>query len=153
MWTHLKLINMKIRLFFLSLFFCLSLSAKPAETVFPDVMVEVQGKSFALEYANTFELRSQGLMFRKSMCGDCGMIFNFNQSKTAGMWMRNTFIPLDVAFIRKDGTITDIKAMQPHDETTTASSEKVLYAWEMNQGWFKQNGISVGDKVSIKEIE
>lgn len=144
---------MKIPAFLLSLLVCLSLSALALESAFPSVKVEVQGKSLSLEYANTFELRSQGLMNRKSMCTDCGMIFNFKQSKTAGMWMRNTFIPLDVAFIRQDGVITDIKAMQPHDESTITSSEKVYYAWEMNQGWFKQNGISVGDKVSIKEIQ
>lgn len=144
---------MKIRLFLLSLVFCCSLTAQSIDPVFPHIIVEVQGKSLGLEYANSFELRSQGLMYRKSMCSDCGMLFNFNQIKTAGMWMRNTFIPLDVAFIRKDGTITDIKAMTPHDETTTSSSEKVLYAWEMNQGWFKRNNIAVGDKVSIKETE
>lgn len=142
---------MKIHLFILSLLFCLSLNAKEPASSFPDISVQIQGKVLVLEYANTFELRSQGLMFRKSMCNDCGMIFNFKQIKMASMWMQNTFIPLDVAFIRQDGTITDIKAMQPHDENTTSSSEKILYAWEMNQGWFKNNNISVGDKVFIQE--
>jgi uncharacterized membrane protein (UPF0127 family) len=52
-----------------------------------------------------------------------------------------------VAFIRVDGKITDIKAMQPHDLTSIGSSEPVLYAWEMNQGWFAQNSIQVGDTV------
>lgn len=122
-----------------------------AEQAFPEILVEVNGKTLTLEYAESFELRAQGLMFRKSLCGDCGMLFNYHQSKMAGMWMKNTFIPLDVAFIRQDGVITDIKAMQPHDETTTASSEKVLYAWEMNQGWFKRNNISVGDKVVVAD--
>jgi uncharacterized membrane protein (UPF0127 family) len=65
------------------------------------------------------------------------------------MWMKNTLIPLDVAFIRKDGVITDIKVMKAHDLTTVSSSEKVLYAWEMNVGWFKENGIIVGDTVQI----
>jgi uncharacterized membrane protein (UPF0127 family) len=144
---------MKFRLFLLSFVFCFSLNAKQAETQFPNVVIEVQGINLILEYADNFELRSQGLMYRKSMCSDCGMLFNFNQIKPAGMWMRNTFIPLDVAFIRKDGTITDIKAMTPHDETTTTSSENVLYAWEMNQGWFKRNNIVVGDKVSVQDTE
>jgi uncharacterized membrane protein (UPF0127 family) len=54
-----------------------------------------------------------------------------------------------VAFIRADGKITDIKAMQPHDLTTTSSSEQVLYGWEMNQGWFAKNGIKVGETVII----
>ncbi|MDP5032346.1 MAG: DUF192 domain-containing protein [Paraglaciecola sp.] len=142
---------MKIRVLLLSLLFCLSVSAQSLKVTFPPISVEVKGQTYTLEYANSFELRSQGLMYRKSMCENCGMIFNFNQVKTAGMWMRNTFIPLDVAFIKRDGTITDIKAMQPHDESTITSSEKVLYAWEMNQGWFKQNNIAVGDKVTIQE--
>ena len=63
--------------------------------------------------------------------------------------MKNTLIPLDVAFIRADGKITDIKAMQPHDLSTISASQKVLYAWEMNQGWFAQNGIKVGDTVAV----
>jgi len=67
------------------------------------------------------------------------------------MWMRNTLIPLDVAFIRKDGVITDIKAMQAHDETSITSSQEVSHAWEMNKGWFKRNDIKVGDIVTITE--
>jgi uncharacterized membrane protein (UPF0127 family) len=88
-------------------------------------------------------------MDREQMCESCGMLFNFKQIKRAGMWMKNTLIPLDVAFIRADGQITDIKAMQPHDLTTTGSSQRVLYAWEMNQGWFAKNAIREGDTVII----
>ena len=142
---------MKILFVVLSLLVCSSLAAKNVETVFGKVSVEVNTLVVPLEYADTFELRSQGLMYRKSLCANCGMLFYYNQSKQGSMWMRNTYIPLDVAFIRKDGVITDISAMQPHDENITSSSENVLYAWEMNQGWFKRNGISVGDTVTIKE--
>ncbi len=123
--------------------------ASQADSVFPQIQVQVKQNVYALEYANTFELRAQGLMHREEMCESCGMLFNFQQVKHAGMWMKNTLIPLDVAFIRPDGKITDIKAMQPHDLTTTGSSEQVLYAWEMNQGWFAQNGIQIGDTVVI----
>jgi uncharacterized membrane protein (UPF0127 family) len=123
--------------------------ANQTKALFPQIQVKVKQNVYALEYANTFELRAQGLMHREEMCSSCGMLFNFKQPKQAGMWMKNTLIPLDVAFIRADGKITDIKAMQPHDLTTTASSENVLYAWEMNQDWFSQNGIQVGDTVMI----
>ena len=136
-------------LLFLSL--CLPLAVTSAENIFGTVSVEVKSKVVKLEYADTFELRSQGLMYRKSLCSDCGMLFYYGQSKQGSMWMRNTFIPLDVAFIRKDGVITDIKAMQAHDENITSSSQNVLYAWEMNQGWFALNGIVVGDTVTISE--
>ena len=130
--------------------FIASLSfAHQAETVFPQIQVQVKQNIYPLEYANSFELRAQGLMHREQMCNSCGMLFNFKQTRQAGMWMKNTLIPLDVAFIREDGQITDIKAMQPHDLTNISSSQKVLYAWEMNQGWFAQNGIQVGDTVNI----
>jgi uncharacterized membrane protein (UPF0127 family) len=142
---------MKIAVTLLSLLFCSALVAKTVENNFGQVAIEVKSKVVQLEYADTFELRSQGLMYRKSLCAECGMLFYYQQVKQGSMWMRNTFIPLDVAFIRKDGVITDIKAMQAHDENITSSSEDVLYAWEMNLGWFQRNGISVGDSVHIKE--
>jgi uncharacterized membrane protein (UPF0127 family) len=123
--------------------------AEQAVSVFPQIQVKVKQQSYPLEYANTFVLRAQGLMYRKVMCDSCGMLFNFKQSKHAAMWMKNTLIPLDVAFIRADGKITDIKALQPHDLTSIGSSEPVLFAWEMNQGWFAKNQITVGDSVVI----
>lgn len=138
--------------FYLMLFICASAHLVSANTPvkhFPQVIVEVKGKDYALEFAHTFELRAQGLMFRESICEQCGMLFDFQQVKTAGMWMKNTLIPLDVAFITQEGKITDIKAMEPLSLSTTSSSEKVLYAWEMNQGWFQKNGIQVGDIVTI----
>jgi hypothetical protein len=123
--------------------------AKQADTVFPQIQVKVKQQVYPLEYASNFELRAQGLMYREQMCDSCGMLFNFQQTKRAAMWMKNTLIPLDVAFIRADGKITDIKAMQPRDLTTTNSSEQVLFAWEMNQGWFAKNAVEVGDTVII----
>lgn len=131
--------------------FTVGLFAQTIDTVkFDQITLSVNAKTYKLEYAHSFEQRAQGLMHRESMCGQCGMLFNFNQLKQANMWMKNTLIPLDVAFIRKDGVITDIKGMQAHDLTTVSSSEKVLYAWEMNEGWFKHNGIAVGDTVQIQ---
>ena len=117
---------------------------------FGNIDLVVKGVELNVEYADTFELRNRGLMFRKTLCQQCGMLFHFGKERLAGMWMKNTLIPLDVAFIRKDGVITDIKGMQPHDLTSIGSSEPVLYALEMNQGWFEANKISVGDTVQIK---
>ena len=130
--------------------FSVGLFAQSLDDVeFDQVTVSVNAQSLSLEYAQSFSQRAQGLMYRESMCGQCGMLFNFKQVKQANMWMKNTFIPLDIAFIRANGVITDIKAMKAHDLSTVSSSEKVQYAWEMNLGWFKENGIRVGDKVSI----
>ena len=123
--------------------------AHQTDSVFPTIQVQVKQNVYPLEYANNFDLRAQGLMHRENMCESCGMLFNFQKTIRANMWMKNTLIPLDVAFIRPDGKITDIKAMKPHDLTSTGSSERVLYAWEMNQGWFAKNAIKVGDTVMI----
>lgn len=116
----------------------------------PLVSIIINDKNLQVEYAATFAQRSVGLMNRQSLCLQCGMLFKFSNPKMANMWMKNTFIPLDVAFIRSDGVITDIKALQPHDLTAVGSSEKVLFALEMNQGWFSQQQISVGDTIQIK---
>lgn len=116
---------------------------------FGEIKLEVKENVYILEYAKTYEQRAKGLMHRATLCENCGMLFQFNQSKMAGFWMKNTLIPLDIAFVRADGMITDIKSMKPHDLTTTKSSQSVLYAWEMNLGWFTKNGIQVGDTVEI----
>ncbi|MFT4939320.1 MAG: uncharacterized membrane protein (UPF0127 family) [Paraglaciecola sp.] len=127
--------------------FAFVVSAEPQE--FGQISLKIKTIEVNVEYADTYELRAQGLMFRKFLCPDCGMFFRFGNPRLAGIWMKNTFVPLDVAFIRKDGVITDIKALVPHDLTSINSSKIVLYALEMNQGWFKKNGISVGDTVQI----
>ncbi|MFT5675202.1 MAG: uncharacterized membrane protein (UPF0127 family) [Paraglaciecola sp.] len=131
--------------------FSFGLSAQNFNSVkFDEINVSIHSKVIKLEYAHSFEQRAQGLMNRESICEQCGMLFNFKQTKRASMWMKNTLIPLDVAFVRKDGVITDIKAMKAHDLTPVGSSENVLYAWEMNLGWFKENGIVVGDSIQIQ---
>ncbi|WP_412972287.1 DUF192 domain-containing protein [Glaciecola sp. MF2-115] len=107
-------------------------------------------KSLKVEFADTFEERALGLMHRKSLCEDCGMLFQFDSERIASIWMKNTFVPLDLAYITVDGKIVDIKPLQPHDLTSVKSSKPVLFALEMNQGWFAKNGIKVGDKVSIE---
>ncbi|MFQ3196770.1 MAG: uncharacterized membrane protein (UPF0127 family) [Paraglaciecola sp.] len=116
----------------------------------PLVGIIINDKTVQVEYAATFAQRSMGLMHRQSLCQQCGMLFKFSNAKMASMWMKNTLIPLDVAFIRSDGVITDIRALQPHNLTSVGSSEEVLFALEMNQGWFKTHGIAVGDTVQIQ---
>ena len=96
------------------------------------------------EVASTFATRQQGLMRRKSMAQGAGMLFLFDESAGHCMWMKNTLIPLSVAFIDERGQIVNIADMQPLDETTHCASRPVRYALEMNQGWFKKRGISPG---------
>jgi uncharacterized membrane protein (UPF0127 family) len=127
--------------------------AAEQKVIFSTITVEVNSRNYSLEYAVTHEQRAQGLMNRESMCATCGMLFNFQKARGVSMWMKNTLIPLDVAFIRADGFIVNIEAMQPHDLNTTSSLGEVLYAWEMNQGWFASRGIGVGDTVLIDETK
>jgi uncharacterized membrane protein (UPF0127 family) len=99
------------------------------------------------EVASTVGTRSQGLMRRKSMAQGAGMLFLFDESAGHCMWMRNTLIPLSVAFIDERGQIVNIADMQPLDETTHCASRPVRYALEMNQGWFKKRGIVPGTPI------
>ncbi|WP_343861712.1 DUF192 domain-containing protein [Aliiglaciecola litoralis] len=142
------------RVFGLALILCISISAVFAQDVeFDRATVQLESEQFSMqlnvEYAQTFEQRAQGLMYRESMCENCGMLFEYSHARIASMWMKNTLLPLDVAFVDKDGIITDIIAMQPHDLTSVRSSKEVLYALEMNQGWFTKQGFKVGDTMRV----
>jgi uncharacterized membrane protein (UPF0127 family) len=99
------------------------------------------------EVASTMGSRAQGLMQRKSMAQGAGMLFLFDEAATHCMWMKNTLIPLSVAFIDERGDIVNIADMQPLDETTHCALRPVPYALEMNQGWFKKRGISSGTRI------
>ena len=99
------------------------------------------------EVASTTATRSQGLMLRKSMAEGAGMLFLFDQPAGHCMWMKNTLIPLSVAFIDERGQIVNIADMQPLDETTHCASRPVRYALEMNQGWFNKRGIVAGTPI------
>lgn len=90
------------------------------------------------------EERSRGLMFRRSLPSDSGMLFIFAREERLTFWMKNTYIPLSIAFIDSSGIIVDIRDMIPHDETLVASMKPALYALEMNLGWFKKNHIEPG---------
>ena len=89
------------------------------------------------EVAKETMTRAQGLMLRKSMPQGAGMLFLFDAPAAHCMWMKNTLIPLSVAFIDERGEIVNIADMQPLDETSHCASRPVRYALEMNQGWFK----------------
>jgi hypothetical protein len=111
--------------------------------------IVVKDKPLNVEFAHNFEQRARGLMYRDALCEDCGMLFEFDYARTAGFWMKNTFIPLDIAYIDGQGVIADIKPMYPLLLKSVSSSRDVLYALEMNQGWFEKQGIAVGDRIQI----
>lgn len=88
-----------------------------------------------------------GLMFREDLPEDHGMLFVFSTDTTAGFWMKDTYVPLSIAFIDTTGAIVDIQDMEPLDETLHSPPATYRYALEMEQGWFDDNGIETGDRL------
>lgn len=109
--------------------------------------LRIRGKALRVELADSPETRRTGLMNRRQMAEDQGMLFIFDSPAPQAMWMKNTYIPLSVAFVDAQGRIVNIEDMEPHTEDAHASAGPVLYAIEMNRGWFARRGIRPGDKV------
>ena len=99
------------------------------------------------EVAANDQNRQVGLMNRKSMAQQRGMLFVFPQANTHCMWMRNTLLPLSVAFLDEDGAIINIEDMQPQTENNHCARRPARYALEMNLGWFAQRGLKPGTRL------
>ena len=97
-----------------------------------------------LEIADTPFKRSQGLMDRRELSEDSGMIFMFPHKCAQSFWMQNTYVPLDIAFLDDDGAIFQIDQMSPLNTRLTTSLKPCKFAVEMNSGWFSKNNIDVG---------
>ena len=91
-----------------------------------------------------------GLMFIKDMASDQGMLFTYPQPQRLSFWMKNTTIPLSIAFIDENYKIFQIEDLIPGNEESVKSNSPGIGALEVNQGWFKQNNIKIGDKISLK---
>ncbi len=103
---------------------------------------------FKVDWARSWPQKSRGLMFRKSMPHDAGMLLDYEPPEPAAIWMRNTLIPLDLIFISADGTIESIYlGAKPHDETARPSKGPVRAVLEVNAGVTRLLGIRAGDKV------
>lgn len=100
------------------------------------------------EVAMTEEQRQIGLMHRKDMPTSDGMLFIFENKAPRCFWMKNTLLPLSIAFLADDGTVVNIEDMQPQQLDSHCSTQPVRYALEMNQGWFAKRGIKAGSKIS-----
>lgn len=100
-----------------------------------------------VEVADDNAERQQGLMFRKSMPGNAGMLFVFPVAQPHCFWMKNTPLPLSIAFIDDAGHIINIEDMKPQTENSHCAAKPARYALEMNKGWFKEKGFKAGAKV------
>ena len=99
------------------------------------------------ELASTPQQREIGLMFRTAMPANDGMLFAFEQPGQQCFWMRNTLIPLSVAFIGDDGSVVNIDDMKPRTDDSHCSAKPVRFVLEMNEGWFAKRGIKAGSKL------
>jgi len=105
-----------------------------------------------VEIARTEDEKAQGLMHRKKLPDGEGMIFVYERDQQMSFWMKNTVIPLSIAFIAADGRIIEIKDMQPLDLSSVKSSRSVRYALETPQGWFGRAGVQAGDVINIQNM-
>jgi uncharacterized protein len=120
-----------------------------AQSVEPLTIVSGNGRhAFQVEVARNDADRAQGLMFRRNMAPDRGMLFDFGRVQPISMWMQNTYIPLDMIFIRADGTVARIaENAEPLSTRTIPSGEPVLAVLEVNGGTAARLGIKAGDRV------
>ncbi len=107
----------------------------------------VGNQSIEVEVVATPERRRQGLMFRESLQADRGMLFVFPAEQVLGFWMRNTSIPLSIAYADRTGLIVRIVDLVPHSDRSVSSRFPALYALEVNRGWFERHGVREGDTI------
>jgi hypothetical protein len=102
-----------------------------------------------VELARTSAERSRGLMFREELPEDRGMLFVFEGETNAGFWMKDTKIPLSIAFLTSDGLIQETQDMEPLSEALHVPAKPYYYALEVNPGWFERHGVAFGGWVEI----
>lgn len=121
-----------------------ALAEKTAKPL-PALVLKAGNQSIRAEVAATEEARQKGLMFREKMAKNEGMLFVFPDVAYHAMWMRNTPLPLAVAFMDQAGKIVSIHEMQPFTENSHQAAGPARYALEMNSEWFARNAIKAGD--------
>ena len=128
-------------------FFALSAATAARAAGLPIVELNIKGHRLVAEVAATEATRTTGLMNRFSLQPDHGMLFVFKEPRPQAFWMKNTYVPLSIAFIDAEGRIVNIEDMAPQTEATHGSRGLALYALEMKKGWFGAKGIGPGDRV------
>jgi uncharacterized membrane protein (UPF0127 family) len=132
------------------LLFALSLVAAPVlaqQPQLPVVQLNAGMHLIRAEVAADYGSRMTGLMFRATMPTNAGMLFVFDEAQQQCMWMKNTLLPLSVAFIDDSGTIINVEDMAPQTEDSHCAKRPARYALEMNRGWFAARGIKPGTRL------
>ncbi|MDZ4744361.1 MAG: DUF192 domain-containing protein [Verrucomicrobiota bacterium] len=123
-----------------------------AQPKLPTKKIQIASKVLDTEIARTTEQKNTGLMGRKSLGENEGMLFINHSPQTASFWMKNTLIPLSIAYIDEDGVIQEIYHLEPlRLDTVQSRQSNIKYALEVNKGWFEKNGISIKQKISVKD--
>ena len=130
-----------------SLFAFAALAAAPALAQHPVAQLNAGMHLIRAEVVSEPGTRAQGLMYRKQMPSNAGMLFIFDEPGAQCMWMKNTLIPLSVAFVDDGGTIINIEDMAPQTEDSHCARRPARYALEMNRGWFAARGIKPGTRL------
>lgn len=134
---------MRLLTFILLTFLSVSASAE-----IPTIHLKVSGYTLSAEVSYKKESRIRGLMYRSFMDKNSGMLFVFPEAVRHSMWMINTYIPLSIAFLDKNGIILNIIDMLPHTRTEHTAASEAKYALEMNLGWFSAKNIKAGKKIT-----
>ncbi|MDR0770062.1 MAG: DUF192 domain-containing protein [Burkholderiales bacterium] len=142
---------MRITAFIVSLLFCAAAQAQEMAVALPPlptIPLTIGTHTVIAEVAQTPEQRERGLMHRFTLPGGHGMLFVFDRPQPLSFWMKNTPVPLSIAFIDERGTILNIRDMAPNDDKTLHQSQgNALYALEVRKGWFAEQGIKAGASV------
>ena len=151
-----RLIWMPALIFMLLTMPAASASAGTADTpVFEKTLIRLGDNELVVEVADTAAKRDTGLMFRKTLPADAGMLFVFEKEKIVSLWMKNTYIPLSVGFFDKDQVLVEVQHMEPVRSIIQINlphyqgSQPAKYALEMNSGWFQENNIRLGSRFEI----
>jgi uncharacterized membrane protein (UPF0127 family) len=142
----------KTQSLFFALFLTISGLTVGCAASLPKVDLRVGKEIFHVELATTTAEREKGLMFRRKMDENAGMLFVFAHELPRVFWMKNTYLPLSIAFANSDGVIKKILDMTPFSLAPRSSEYSVKYALEVNQGAFARAGIHVGDKIDVKSL-
>jgi uncharacterized protein len=121
--------------------------ALPSRAELPAMTLNAGIHVIRAEVANTFETRARGLMYREALGPNQGMLFVFPLVEHHCMWMKNTPLPLSVAFIDEGGEVVSISEMVPHSEDSHCAARPARYALEMAKGWFASKGVRAGAKL------
>ena len=132
----------------LTAFILFIFQSESANAEIPTIPLKVSGHTISAEVAHKKQSRIRGLMYRNFLEENSGMLFVFPQTARHSMWMDNTYIPLSIAFLDKNGIIINIINMSPNTRTKHSAASAAKYALEMNLGWFSAKNIKAGKKIT-----